>query len=223
MTEAARDLWELSVEVRPKSYQNKDIEGMDDYITKEIQNYMYSLVDMPDPENLFLFEDTRAWADEEFMERIMIGARFKNPGDAWKIRPETWAEFLVLGKFDYTYNERINYERNLDKIGRELVRNPDTRQAWLPIFHPKDVNWLGGERRIPCSLGYHFMLREGVLNLTYIQRSADLVKHFGNDVYLAWSMLDYVAHQVGVKRGMLTHVIFSLHSYKRDWPKLQDG
>ncbi len=69
MTEAARDLWEMGIEVRPKSYQNKVIEGQDEFITKEIQNYMYALVAMPDPENLFLFEDTWDWAKEEFFER----------------------------------------------------------------------------------------------------------------------------------------------------------
>ena len=30
-----------------------------------------------------------------------------NPGKAWELRQDLWEQFLVNGKFDYTYNERI--------------------------------------------------------------------------------------------------------------------
>ena len=124
---------------------------------------------------------------------------------------------------DYTYSERLHYQNNMGKIIEELKRNPDTRQAWLPIFHPGDTGRLGGRKRIPCSLGYNFSIRNGELNLTYIQRSADMVAHLGNDIHLAWMMKTYIANRVGVKEGYLDHFIFSIHSYKRDWARLESG
>lgn len=46
------------------------------------------------------------------------------------------------------------------------------------------------------------------------------VQHFGNDVYLAWRLMEYVAKEVGVKPGYLYHTIDSLHAYKKDWTAL---
>jgi len=222
VSESLRDLSEMGTLVKPKSYQNKVVEGDERFYTKELRNYVYSLTRLPDKENLFLFEKTLEWAQAEFIERIRFSGDI-NPGTAWKLRPDIWKQFLVDGKFDYSYNERLNWNNNLFRIEAELKRNPDTRQAWLPIFFPEDVEFYGGVKRIPCSLGYFFMVREGKLNLTYIQRSADAVKHFGNDVFLAFKMLEYMARRVGVEPDMLTHHIFSLHAYKKDWGVLEEG
>jgi len=225
LSEIFRDLDEMGIIVKPKSYQNKKIEGLEEYETKEIMGYSYMLTDLPDPEVLFLFEGNTAkrWALEEFKERIMDKG-FVNPGKAWKIREKTWLPFLTDdGEFDYTYNGRLHWNHNVLRIITELKRNPDTRQAWLPIFHPQDLHHLGGKKRIPCSLGYFFMVREGVLHLTYIQRSADAVAHFGNDIYLAWLMKEYIASKTGFKAGDLRHTIFSLHAYRKDWGTLEKG
>jgi thymidylate synthase len=221
-SEVLRDLDEMGSIVKPKSYQNKIIEGQDEFITKELPMYFYTLTGLPDPENLFLFEGEKAreWADAEFEERISFG--YNNPGQAWEIRKEVWEEFLNAdNQFDYAYQERII--RSLRDIIREIERNPDSRQLWLPIFWPKDIDFIGGVRRVPCSLGYFFMVREGKVNLTYVQRSGDAVKHWGNDIYLAWQMMDHVALYTGLETGYLHHVTFSLHSYKRDWHKLAEG
>ena len=173
MSEMGRNLWEMGLEVKPKSYQNKDIQGNDDFITKELICEQYCLTKLPDPECLFVFSDTNNWADEEFKERILPTMDSVNPGEAWKLREEVWTEFLNKdNKFDYTYHDRIN-ERLLitiddtkahytisiiDNVIRELKRNPDTRQAIIPIFNSKDVGGIGGAFRIPCSMYYDFLL-----------------------------------------------------------------
>lgn len=221
VSEMARDLWEMGIEVLPKSYQNKIIEGKDEFKTKEINNYHYRLVDLPDAENLFTFStpESKVWVTDEFLERISND--FVNPGEAWRIRQDEWEEFLnEKGEMDYTYNERL---KGLDLVIAELIRNPDTRQAWLPIFERKDLQSFGGKKRVPCSLGYNFSVRNGQLNLTYVQRSADFVKHLGNDILLAHLMMQHVAHAVGAEVGYLDHFIFSLHCYKRDWGTLEKG
>jgi len=224
MSEMGRDLWEMGSEVRPRSFQNKIIEGNDDFITKENNNYHYRLVELPDPDNLYLFSKpgSKEWVKAEFAERINPSTG--NPGEAWKIRKEEWEVFLnEQGKMDYTYPERLHDHGALQNIANELHRNPGSRQCWLPVFHPKDVLHLGGSRRIPCTLGYNFSIRKGELNLTYIQRSADYVSHLGNDIHLAWMMMEHMANRVGVEPGYLDHFIFSIHSYKRDWATLEAG
>lgn len=224
VSEMYRDLGEMGRIRLPHSMQNKVVEGNPDFETKELEHYIYRLLNMDDPTPLFLIHpESQGWCNAEFVERISpIGG---NPGEAWKLRSEVWTQFLNdNGMFDYTYQDRIDPRFNLELIAEELTRNPDSRQAWLPLYQPKDLRYMGGKRRIPCSLGYFFRVtQDSTLSITYIQRSADAVVHFGNDVYLAWMMMEYVASLVGIRPGYLTHHIFSLHSYRKDWPLLDKG
>lgn len=224
MSETARNLYEMGTEVKPKTYQNKVIEGKDEFITKELICEQYCLTQMDDPSPLFVFTKSKDWADAEFKERV--SNEWVNPGTAWELRKDVWEQFLVDGIFDYTYNIRMT---PLNDLIRLLKKDSDTRKAVLPIFNgvgQVDTNYYDGERRIPCSMYYDFLIRENArgekqLNICYHQRSSDFVTHFGNDVYLAWRLMEYVASEVKIKPGYLYHTIDSLHSYKKDWIKLK--
>lgn len=220
MSEIMREVFEMGHIVHPNSMQNKKVKGMDEYSTKEITNYSYSLTSLNKVDFLFLADSTaKAWANAEFSERIDMDA--KNPGEAWKLREHVWKEFLYLGKFEYTYSQRLNYLDSLNRVIFELKTNPDTRQAILSVWNPNDIMGLGGIHRVPCSMYYQFMVRKGRLNIIYNQRSADVVTHFGNDVYLAWRLMEHVAKESGIKPGYLFHNIGSLHAYKKDWERLK--
>lgn len=226
MSEMGRELNSYGQTVKPKTYQNKDIEGNEDFVTKEIICQQYCLTSLQDPTWLFFYSRSREWADAEFQERIDT-SDIINPGKAWELRKDLWEQFLVNGKFDYTYNERIIHV--IKPLIRLLKDDNDTRKAVLPIFNGDmdglDTDWYDGSRRIPCSMYYDFLIRqngkgEKVLHICYHQRSSDFVTHFGNDVYLAWRLREYVAKEVGVKPGYLYHTIDSLHTYQKDWDKL---
>lgn len=225
MSEMGRELNSYGQVVKPKTYQNKVIEGNDSFITKEIICQQYCLTSMPDPQYLFVYTNTREWADKEFEERI--DRSMVNPGKAWELNRNMWGQFLDKnGKFDYTYSERINLINKLDNLIELLKLDPDTRKAVLNIFTDIDTAFYNGEKRIPCSMYYDFLIRENSkgkkqLNICYHQRSSDFVQHFGDDVYLAWKLMEYIAKEVGVEPGYLYHTIDSLHSYKKDWILLQ--
>lgn len=228
MSETGRNLWEMGLEVKPKTYQNKNIEGKDEFITKELICEQYCLTKMPDPEFLFTYTNSKDWADAEFKERI--NTSIINPGEAWKLRKEVWEEFLVNGRFDYTYNERMSYV--IEDLISLLRKDPDTRKAVIPIFNSDqeflDTYYYNGSKRIPCSMYYDFLIRENAsgkrqLNICYHQRSSDFITHFGNDVYLAWKLMEYVSEKLGILPGYLYHTIDSLHAYKKDWGKLKSS
>lgn len=226
MSEMGRELNSYGQTVKPKTYQNKNIEGNEDFVTKEIICQQYCLTSLQDPTWLFFYSRSSEWADAEFQERIDT-SDIINPGKAWELRKDLWEQFLVNGKFDYTYNERIIHV--IKPLIRLLKDDNDTRKAVLPIFNGDmdglDTDWYDGSRRIPCSMYYDFLIRqngkgEKVLHICYHQRSSDFVTHFGNDVYLAWRLMEYVAKEVGVKPGYLYHTLDSLHTYQKDWDKL---
>ena len=219
MSEIYRDVWEMGHIVHPRSMQNKIVEGDEGYMTKEVINYAYSLTNLFKVDYLFLADPkARIWAEAEFDERV--SKSYRNPGQAWKLRRDVWTEFLKEWGFEYTYNERMAI--SLDKVISELKINPDTRQAIISVWDPdKDIDGIGGNYRVPCSVYYQAMVRDNRLHLVYNQRSADVVTHFGNDVYLAWKLMEYIADSIRVKRGYLFHNIGSLHAYKKDWDILK--
>lgn len=123
---------------------------------------------------------------------------------------------------------RYRYGDLLDVLAL-LDQDPYTRQAYLPIFFPEDTGAVHGGR-IPCSLGYHFMLRAGKLHCWYDIRSCDYVRHFRDDIYLAARLQLWVLEQmvelelrgdkpqvwVDVDPGNLYMSIHSLHFHEGD-------
>lgn len=116
-----------------------------------------------------------------------------------------------------------------------LLKAPDSRQAYLPIWFPEDTGKL--DVRVPCTLGYHFIQRHGYLHCTYYIRSCDLYRHFRDDVYLTvrlqlWMLEELRKRQADpggsegdvdwlkVKPGMFTMHIVSLHAFINDFRKL---
>ncbi len=226
VSESMRDVYEMGHIVKPKSMQNKNIEGNDDFITKEVTKYSYCLLKLGAAEHLFIANpNNKRWANAEFEERV--AKDFTNPGEAWKLRENVWREFLDQeGKFDYTYNERLRV--SIEQVVEELRRNPDSRQCVISLWDPNiDPNHIGGKKRVPCSLYYQVFIRNNKVHLNYAQRSADVVTHFGNDIYLAWLFKAYMRTRINEGRefgddnyyqtGYLYHDITSLHAYKKDW------
>ena len=219
--EVKRDLAEMGILVKPKSMQDKIIEGNPEYETMELQNYCYTILDAKseDVKNCI-----KNWADAEFEERIfnpyndVFGfTQFVNPGKAWELRKDVWTEYMHDGKMAYTYNERFWNNDQLRKIIDRLKEDHDSRQLWLSVWDPcMDPDNLGGISRVPCSLGYNFQYRDGKLNIHYVMRSCDFNTHFPNDVYLGIKLLEYVAKETGLEVGNFTHTMFSLHVYRKD-------
>jgi thymidylate synthase len=101
-----------------------------------------------------------------------------------------------------------------------------TRQAYLPVWFPEDTG-IGDGGRKPCTLGYHFLVRNDRMHITYHIRSCDFVRHFRDDIYLTarlvWWMIDRLTEDhdhhfwSGVKPGMFVMHIASLHMFVNDY------
>lgn len=212
--EVKRDLAEMGIDVYPKTMQDKNVEGNEEYATKELQNYCYTILNAKSED--VKPSTVQPWADAEFEERINWEGNV-NPGEAFRLRSDVWNEYMHDGKFAYSYNERFFRNRQIEKIINRLKEDHDSRQLWLSVWDlNEDVDKLGGISRVPCSLGYNFQFREGKLNIHYVMRSCDFSTHFCNDVYLGIKLLEYVAKECNMEVGNFTHTMFSLHIYKKD-------
>ncbi len=100
-----------------------------------------------------------------------------------------WPKRANMGNRPHAHNRTpiwgIRYQwGDLDDVLDLLWREPLTRQATFPIFFPEDTGAVH-RGRIPCTLHYHFMVRNGMLHMWYAIRSCDYVRHFRDDLYLA--------------------------------------
>jgi len=137
-------------------------------------------------------------------------------------------EFKVLGSGHHGIRFRYG---DLNDLVTVLSQEPLTRQAYLPVWFPEDLGAIVDKRaRVPCSLGYHFIMRDGSLDITYSIRSCDVHRHFRDDVYLTIRLLLWVLDQcrlaaperdwADVQPGQLIMHITSLHMFQADHKRI---
>lgn len=217
--EITRDLAELGRDVHTETMQDKYIADKPEFATKELSNYIYTVLD---PRYTDIEGVHEAWITEEWQDRL---AGELNPGNAWKTRKEVWEQFLEVDRgegasrlprgFSYTYSQRMG-GKHIQYLIDELEKHPNSRQLYLPVWKADPDEKRRGERRVPCSLGYWFVQRGGELHETYMMRSCDFYTHYSNDVALATILLHYIAKSTGYDVGTFTHFVGSLHVYAKD-------
>lgn len=216
MSEVHRDLFEMGIRVTPKTMQDKVIEGNKDFETIELQGYNFRILDTSDMDAMVEARGLNLqWCYDDLHERLSPSEI--NPGEAYKLREE-WAEFVHEGKFAYTYNERIRTQ--LDKTIEILDNDKETRQAVITIYEgAKDSDNRLGKKRVPCSMYYQAIIRDGKLDLIYTMRSSDFMTHWPYDIWMAASLKNHIASHIGVEAGSLVYFAGSLHAYAKDVPE----
>lgn len=230
--------------VEQQTWHAMNVEGNQMLVANELMNFHWRMFVMPETRSkaVQVVSPNLPWAEDHFKERI--GRVPLNPPPS----NEDWP-FAMKGNqvhkdaqehFAHTYPERfwpklansdhpnrgIRFEYgDLDDLVSLLRQEPTTRQAYLPVWFPEDTGAVDGQR-LPCSLGYHFMVREGSLHLNYYMRSCDFVRHFNDDIYMAIRLAQWVrAHAFGlsdtVVMGSFQLNIASLHSFEGDKTRLE--
>jgi hypothetical protein len=194
------------------------------------------------------------WAEAHFQERI---SGFPvNPGETYKQWPFYGRdkEMRPGELFSHTYMERywpkyagetidkmdrgdkpnigIRYEYgDLEDVITHLSNDPFSRQAYIPVFFPEDTGAVHGGR-IPCSIGYHFIIRFNRLHVVYQLRSCDYLRHLPDDIYLTVRLahhlieklnnsLSFKQKELNILPGMLTLHITSLHIFSPEVERVE--
>lgn len=241
--ETERDLWEMGVRVHPQTMQDKDVATDPDFETVELEGYGFKIArsdwskQMEEDAiakvlGLGHIPSVQRYIELEFADRTSGEAL--NPGHSYLARPEVWEQFLHNGVFAYTYSERMSAQ--LPALIEELRKRPNSRQGIISIHSnicvgqyiehkgPARQNVIpgadmlnrGGTARIPCSMYYQFLIRNGRLDLIYTMRSCDYLTHFVVDLMLAMRLQKYVADKLNLPTGQLTWFAGSLHAYRKD-------
>ena len=167
------------------------------------------------------------WANVHFAERV--SGIPMNPDPSHTMWASTTNDFLSdETKFSHTYSERlwsktlhsgIRFEvADLNTLVHVLKDEPDTRQAYLPMFFPEDLTASLLGERVPCSLGWQFIVRDGKMHCFYPMRSCDAMRHLQNDLYFANKLVLWLIEKtkLDVTPGTLHFVATSLHCFESD-------
>jgi Thymidylate synthase len=196
------------------------------------------------------------WAEDHFQERVSGKPLNPPPSHEWwpyqqggnsnhrdqvgtfsHTYPERfWPKFAPMDDFAgeqhrVIQNHGIRYQYgDLYDLMDLLARNPYTRQAYLPIWFPEDLQAAVRKHRVPCTLGYHFLMDDkGRLDITYHIRSCDFQRHFRDDVYMAGRLCQWVVSYLNDNLdegnepwtpGTLVMNIASLHCFEGDRPMM---
>lgn len=236
-------------------WQSQDISDKPMLATRELTNVSVECpVPLGIDQWMTQTECNLPWAEDHFSERVCGQPLNPPPSEAWwpfAQEGNKAAKSAGVDKFSHTYPERmwprfanegetrangrqvfvphngIRFEYgDLADVVDQLTRGPLTRQAYLPIWFPEDTGAVH-EERVPCTLGYHFMIRGGVMQITYYIRSCDFMRHYRDDVYMAGRLLQWMCLEVSRQSGniytpgMLYMHIVSFHIFEGDVPMLQ--
>ena len=128
------------------------------------------------------------------------------------------ADYADHGRLMGAYGPRLRrWHGTADQLGqvRELLsRDPGTRRAVVQLFDPgADFQ---GYKDVPCTLGYRFFLRDGLLHMHTTMRSQDLWLGFSYDIFTATLIQELLAGWLGAGLGDYCHHVDSLHLYAQD-------
>ena len=230
--EMDRELKVSGITVPVKHYQNQKLEGASQN-TKELTgvNFIISKPYLKKREMLdFLFKEEAQniedYCKQEIADRTC--GEPLNPGNSYKIRLDLWQALMSKqegDRFDYTYSERINNLNQLDNAISALKEDIHSRRSLISIWDPRDSCEVAGyNTRVPCSISYQFLIRNGKLMVLYYIRSNDYFKHFVIDIWLTHALQEFIIGELKeeyphLKCGSLNYYGGSMHAYNDDLTK----
>lgn len=235
--------------LKSERWQGLDVRERPQGLTHELLN---TLIEYRIPDSMVELEKqikpNLPWAEDHFQERVAGEPLNPPPSNKWwPFAQQAHAEHVdENGMFSHTYPERMwpkeaglmdleedahhgirYYYGDLEDVVQQLKKDPSTRQAYLPIWFPEDTGAVEGQR-VPCTLGYHFLIRQRALQVTYFIRSCDYMRHFRDDVYMASRLGQWMVERFNedaptdglIQTGNLLMYIVSFHIFDGDMPMI---
>ena len=174
-----------------------------------------------------LLNAAQPWADVHFDERVS-GIPYNPPPSHTMWLKDTEKYMSSNEAFSHSYPERMWCDNtrdgirfkwgNLQDAANLLKSQPSTRQCYVPMWFPEDITAANQGERVPCTFGWHFMLRNGKLHCSYHMRSCDVCRHLHNDLYFANRLTMWMIEQSGIDAvpGTLHFSATSLHCFTVD-------
>jgi thymidylate synthase len=229
------DLLNEAVEVDVGEWHGRSTQARKELISRELRNVVFEMNVPTHREDLVEeINPNLPWAEMHFAERVSGEPMNPPPSHtSWPWASANDKHQTQAGQaFSHSYPERLWPPKvkglrflmgDLNDAVTLLERNVSTRQCFVPIWFPEDVMAAHQGERVPCTLGYHFLIRGGEIHTTYMIRSCDFVRYFADDIYMACRLAQWIMYRLkwAVNMGTLTFLCMSLHCFNGDLPKLR--
>lgn len=212
-------------------YQNDNIADIYYELIQDIQNkgeleaktreLVNTHICLTDPRYSILpYKKNWQWAFQELLDRLSFTYGYKklcNPGRAFIYR-SNWKKKLLKegGRFHYSYGELFNDQIN--GALKELKSRKATREAVIALWTPKYLLRQSDFNRRPCTLNFHFIIRDKKLICFVNMRSNDVINLLPYDIFHHTFIQRWIAHQLGIECGPYHHS--ATHSY---YPKKRES
>lgn len=130
---------------------------------------------------------------------------------------DSWAdEYGTIGK-SYGYQVRQparGYDNQVAYVLETLKKDPSNRQCVINMWNVSELNEMN---LVPCCYSSVWNIIDGHLNCMLVQRSADYPVGVPFDTTQYAILTHLFARHLGVKPGILTHVMADSHIYKNQF------
>ena len=167
---------------------------------------------LKNPKNcLITLKDRRLNYAYLIIEKMMYLSQICNP-EILIAYNNKMRDFLNLNTqdFDGAYGPRIRENEQLRYVYEELKQDPDSRRAVVTIHNSKDCQ---PTKDSACTLNWHFMIRDGKLDMIVDMRSNDVLWGTCLDVPAFAFIQEVVAMWLMIPVGKYIHNTSSLHFY----------
>lgn len=128
---------------------------------------------------------------------------------------------------DASYGYRWRVKFGIDQLQTGINRlkaDPTDRRVWISSWDPTSIGDLvcGGQKTVPCPVGFTLSVSGGRLNSTLMIRSSDLYMGLPYDVMRHALVMDSVAASLDVQLGYMRITLAHPHIYERQIPIVVD-
>ena len=124
----------------------------------------------------------------------------------------------------YGHRWRNTFQRDqLMDIVKGMKMNPTTRQGFMTTWDQRSDGLCQPRKpNVPCVAAWHFHIIEGRLNLTVMQRSADMIVGYPHDILQGFILMVLFASHLKVSTGSLTYLASNAHIYQDHFEQAEE-
>lgn len=126
------------------------------------------------------------------------------------------------GSFYSNYGQYI-FPKQFGFVVEELRRDPSSRRASIVLLKPEHL--FHENKDVVCTYAMNFRIRKGVLHMTVMMRSNDVIFGMTNDVFCFSMIYRMVAAMLvqwmPIEIGTYRHFVNSLHVYERHFDMIK--
>ena len=130
----------------------------------------------------------------------------------------------ILGAYGpKIFGSKCNRKSQFERVIEQISKRQATKQAFLVISESKEYKFRQQKfKSPPCTIGLHFYVRKGKLNLSVYMRSNDAYYGLPHDLFCFTMLQELVSCRTNIPLGDYTHYSTSMHIYPRHKKNIED-